>query len=316
MKGGYPDDFRAIMTLHTIFKMPPRVLFGLLIFLLIPGGVAGADMYSDSKRKVLIIGIDGCRPDTLLAANTPNIDYLIQSGLVSYQGLTGDITLSGPGWASMFTGVWRQKHGVRDNSFRGARFSRYPGLFRRIKEHDPEIFTASLVHWAPIKDHIITHADISEFYKSDREVARGARRVLLEEDPDVLFLHFDDVDHAGHSYGYISPSYLGAIERTDEYVGDLLHALQRRETSLQEEWMIILVTDHGGSGRDHGKNTPANRKIFLIINGPGTRGAKIKEKVYIVDVAATVLSYLGIGPRPQWGLDGRNLYHESRTLTY
>ena len=33
------------------------------------------------NKKVLFIGIDGCRSDALEAANTPNIDQLIENGL-------------------------------------------------------------------------------------------------------------------------------------------------------------------------------------------------------------------------------------------
>ena len=34
-----------------------------------------------SSKKVLLIGIDGCRPDVLKIANTPNIDQLINKGI-------------------------------------------------------------------------------------------------------------------------------------------------------------------------------------------------------------------------------------------
>ena len=47
-----------------------------VLFLLISG------IYSQ-ERKVLMIGIDGCRPDALNLANTPNIDSLIDNGAYS-----------------------------------------------------------------------------------------------------------------------------------------------------------------------------------------------------------------------------------------
>ena len=105
---------------------------------------------SDLPRKVLIIGVDGCRPDALKTAQTPVIDRLIKAGAYSPKAQTGDRTSSGPGWSSMLTGVWRSKHGVRDNSFKGARYDRYPHFFKRVKQAIPKAFTASIVHWAPI----------------------------------------------------------------------------------------------------------------------------------------------------------------------
>ena len=38
---------------------------------------------------------------------------------------------------------------------------------------------------------------------------------------DVVFLHFDDVDHAGHAYNYGNdyPKYIDSIEKTDRLIG-------------------------------------------------------------------------------------------------
>ncbi len=81
--------------------------------------------------KVLMIGIDGCRPDALLAADTPCLDRLIDDGALSVQAQTCAVTSSGPSWSSLLTGTWPEKHGVQDNSFEGAQFDRYPHVFVR-----------------------------------------------------------------------------------------------------------------------------------------------------------------------------------------
>jgi len=78
------------------------------------------------QKKVLVIGIDGCRPDALLAARIPHLEKLMKQGSYSYKAQTGDITISGPGWSSLLTGVWRQKHGVQDNKLDGANFDDSP----------------------------------------------------------------------------------------------------------------------------------------------------------------------------------------------
>ena len=36
---------------------------------------------ADLTPKVLLIGIDGCRPDALKSAKTPNIDVIAQAGI-------------------------------------------------------------------------------------------------------------------------------------------------------------------------------------------------------------------------------------------
>ena len=87
-----------------------------------------------TRKKVLLIGIDGCRPDALQAAHTPNLDSLIVGGAVSFVAQTGEHTISGPGWASMLTGVGIGKHGVVDNSFADPHFDTYPHFFYRLNE--------------------------------------------------------------------------------------------------------------------------------------------------------------------------------------
>src|SRR6266446_5697792 len=117
------------------------------------GMISPAEAGEPARNKVLVIGIDGCRPDALLQAKTPHLHALIDAGAYSFEGQTGDVTISGPGWASLLTGVWRDKHGVRTNEFEGANFQDYPSFLHRLKEHQPKALTASIVHWAPINTH-------------------------------------------------------------------------------------------------------------------------------------------------------------------
>jgi len=81
---------------------------------------------SAQDKKLLFIGIDGCRSDALTLAETPNIDELIDKGLYIKDALCsikGHPTVSGPGWSTMLTGVWYDKHGVIDNSFNGSKIN-------------------------------------------------------------------------------------------------------------------------------------------------------------------------------------------------
>ncbi len=63
-----------------------------------------------------------------------HIDALIQNGAVSFQCQflgeryrKNDVTA--PGWSSVLTGVWADKHGVQANSFKVKHFGTYPHLF-------------------------------------------------------------------------------------------------------------------------------------------------------------------------------------------
>ena len=82
-----------------------------------------------NEKKLLLIGIDGCRTDALISASTPNIDKLIEDGVFienAICSINGQPTMSGPGWSTMLTGVWYDKHGVSGNFFRGSKIDKFP----------------------------------------------------------------------------------------------------------------------------------------------------------------------------------------------
>jgi len=231
-----------------------------------------------SQKKVLIIGIDGLRADVLSTANTPNIDRLIANGTYSFDALTQTPTSSGPGWSSMLTGVWADKHKVYDNSFSDPNYAEYPHFFKRIKAKHPNWKTASVVHWGPINNFIVEEADISLNVTSDESVKDVGINVLNEPELAVLFLHFDDVDVAGHSYGFHSniPQYISAVEKIDSYIGQVLSAVEERSIVRGEEWAIVVSTDHGGLGTSHGGASYSERNIFIIVSGEDIPKREIK----------------------------------------
>ena len=167
------------------------------------------------SKKVLIIGIDGCRSDALELANTPTIDNLILNGVYSPDALNDDITISGPGWSAILCGVWSDKHLSVDNSFVGTDYTNYPPLFKRIEEFNSDLNTVSICNWNPINDHIVQNfADYKLNVSSDADVSSEACTYLATNEPDIMFLHFDDIDHAGHSHGF-SPDVSQYITETN-----------------------------------------------------------------------------------------------------
>lgn len=263
---------------------------------------------NDAPRKLLLIGIDGCRADSLLAADTPHIDSVISNGTYSYEGMIrdGQATVSGPGWSSMLMGVWADKHTVYSNDFSTNHYAQYPMFFRRLREVWPDVYAASVVHWSPINSEIVAGAD-EELYGTDAQVGQLGAEALANPDLDVLFLAFDDVDGAGHTYGY-GPGiegYLTAIETTDDYIGLVLAGLYGRPTFYQENWLIILTADHGGIGTSHGGNTLEERTIFLIVSGPDSRKGMLTPAPDLVDTAATALTFLTGGLDCAWDMDGK-----------
>ncbi len=252
---------------YKIIRTNYRVLFIIILATMLCDNASA----QQKAPKVLIIGIDGCRPDALIQASTPHIDALNSTGAFTPIAQTRPVTSSGPGWSNMLTGVWQNKHGVVDNSFNGSHFDLYPHFFDRIKANDPTIYCASVVRWSPIQSEIPKNADIDISITSSDQVVTDEASDLLKNyaDLDVLFVHLDDVDHAGHTYGFspLVPQYIEAIEEKDAQVGQMVDALRSRKNYANEDWLIMVSTDHGGLGTTHGGPSEEERTIFIVVNG-------------------------------------------------
>lgn len=274
------------------------------------------------SRRVLYLGIDGTRFDALQAATTPTLDRLLAAGIHSDTCLIlGDRyrkndTISGPGWSTILTGVWADKHGVNDNSFKGKNYEAFPHFFARIKERQPEARTVSLVTWAPIEDEIVSHADVrrkfgaqaKDYARADAEAAAEAVGQLAVPELVCLFLYQAQVDGAGHAHGFhpTVAEYVAAIEAVDRNLADVLAALEFRPTRAAEDWLVVVTSDHGGRGTNHekGHDVPEILHSFLIVSGDAAARGTFAEPTYLVDAPATVLAHLGIEPEQAWELDG------------
>lgn len=244
-------------------------------------------LYSQDTKKVLIIGIDGVRSDALQTANTPNLDNLISKGVYSHDALNNDITISGPGWSAILCGVWSDKHLVTGNNFTANNYGEYPPIFKYINDYDPNIHTVSICHWAPINNEIIQdHADFKLNVSSDFELMNQASAYLKVNDPDLMFIHFDEVDYAGHAGGFSidNPDYISAIEVVDTQLTMIFSAIESRPEYSSEDWLILVTTDHGGNGTTHGGNTFGEENVFVIASGKNVTPSTIeKDSTYIFD---------------------------------
>lgn len=240
-------------------------------------------------RRALVVGVDGTRADAFEAANTPNLDAAFADGALTMEAstqLTG-ITVSGPGWTSLLTGFEVEDHGVVDNDT----------LLQRTLPTFPELVqdagqpTAVIAHWEGIV-LIVGAENVDAMLPIADDVEVGAGLLSLVEDGDhaLIFAHFDDVDHAGHDSGFSpeNPNYIAAIEGVDSYVGPALEAV-RADTA--HEWMVVLVSDHGGSGTSHGTPDAENRTIPMGVSVVPT----VPTNPNHMDVAVTVMDWFGLG---------------------
>lgn len=275
-----------------------------------PGVAHSSERSADALApKSLVIGMDGASYDRFAAAGLPEVTSLQSQGLTATSNLYAEPmapTLSGPGWSTIGSGVWPDKHKVRDNNFTGAQFGTYPDYLTRIETAKPTLRTEVVATWAPVATTVFGSAVDSRIQGgTDAGTEQAAQTALAGAGPDSLFVHFDDIDHAGHSYGAASPEYAAALRATDTRIRHLVDTVRARPTYGQESWLIVLTADHGHTAAGgHGGNTAPERKTFVIAVGPGITAGSTRSDIKLVDISASVLAHHGIARNPAWGLDG------------
>ena len=96
---------------------------------------------------------------------------------------------------------------------------------------------------------------------SDDNVYENAMDIIGTQMPDLLYIHFHEIDDMGHKYGPESDQYESAITRVDGYLAGIYNA-------LPESTLMIIFADHGmhttNEGGNHGTLTADDLIIPMI----------------------------------------------------
>ncbi|MET8868524.1 alkaline phosphatase family protein [Nonomuraea sp. NPDC004580] len=300
------------------------------------------------NNKVLVVGMDGLRYDRLVALGAPVLTGLMSSGAYGTSKLPygeagtprtespGEVvpkspepveagrviasrTDSGPGWSSIATGVWPDKHGVVDNAFTDPRFLKYPDFLTRAALARPGLATAAFFSWDALAEHgafgpAIGHRFVLDGYTvgwsaADAQVTAAAVRHLADGDPGAVFVYLGDTDEVAHALGPHCPEYAAALHTQDAQLGRLLDTIRARPSYASESWTVLVTTDHGHvDAGGHGGTSDEERTVFVVLNRLGhDLGGRALGAPRLVDVAPTALGALGVPVDPSWNLDGAPL---------
>ncbi len=225
------------------------------------------------NKRVLLIGIDGLRGDAVncsACVATPAISSLVASGAFHGNVRAGGVqsTFSGPGWGTVFTGHWASDHGVTSNDI--SLPLRRPHVFDLIKQSHPTATAAVIGDWPNITQNLRpVHADwVSVNAAKNSQQATDAAKALiaLRHPPTAMFVYYHRVDIHTPSYDPLNATYRNAIAAEDAQIAQLLAALTARPDYAQEDWLVIVTSDHGGTGGGHGGQTDAERRTPLVMS--------------------------------------------------
>jgi arylsulfatase A-like enzyme len=279
----------------------------ILVFFLAAGPVfsqqAALRSAASPDKHVIVVSMDGMRPDVLLRAKVPNIRDLALHGAFTFWAESTDLAITLPTHVSMFTGVTPTRHKVLWNDDRDVDPSMLavPTLFELAKKAG---YSSAMVigkHKLGIMAKPGTVDWLNAPAKKSKPdavtVATAAAQILRQHRPGVLFVHFPDPDAVGHSTGWGTAEQVAVADRADQGVGILVAALG--EARLSEKTLLIVTADHGGSGKSHGAKVPFSHYVPWIAVGPGVREnydltLEPKLAVHVEDVFATALNFLGV----------------------
>jgi len=328
-----------------------RLLFFLGVLFLIPIVAYGNERTANGAfPNVLIVSIDTLRADHVSAygysrSTTPNLDALISDGVRFDRARTIE-PLTGPALVSMLTSVHPQDHGASRNGLRMR--SGLASLPKALQANGYQT-VAYVGNWT-LRDKLSGLAEHFESYdevltrnrwwglvrrEADAEDLTDSAIERLEEyngrpsvHPFFMWVHYvephapyrlhrDYLEQLGlSSTGNQSPEnrYDTEIAFVDASIGRLLDYMS--DTKLNEDTIIVFVSDHGESLGEHGywghgRNLyEPTLRIPMSITWKGhIRPGSIEAPSLIIDLAPTVLGLLDEeGPSTFEGFDWTGVF--------
>lgn len=248
--------------------------------------------------RLLFIGLDGVRADAFEQAETPAFDLLRENGSWTIAGTTQLTTAtdSSAGWTALITGVDSTFSGVTDNESLGSRDWTYASFGKLLVDlADADLVLAA--HWFPFA-YSIFEPEFGEFSSvgDDDEVTDSLAAAIASGEGDVFVLHLDDVDHAGHATGFSTDNadYMAAVVAQDARTQRLIDAINARPGVDDEDWLVMVVTDHGGDAEGHGNMNAECQTIPFIFAGGARARQQWTETVSQLDVVPTILEHFSV----------------------
>jgi hypothetical protein len=253
----------------------------------------GAALGQPATRRVVFVLIDALRADT--AANPavmPVLDQLRQQG-VAATGHSRPPSFSEPGYAVLLTGAWPE---LSDGPAVNLDYEDIPAFTQDnlfSAAHRAGLKTAvSGYYWFEklIPQSAVDHSFYTpgEDRTADRAVVDAALPWLADPDIQLVLIHIDQVDYAGHHEGGpLAPAWNAAARRTDDLLAEIVAQLDLSQDTL------LVTSDHGQiDAGGHGGDDPVTLVEPFVLAGAGVKPGSYGD-VQMVDIAPTLATLLG-----------------------
>lgn len=318
--------------------------FYILCILLLAAGCAQQQSKDESKvRKAVYVIIDGVTAEMIERLQPPAIEEIASEGTFGKCFTGGTVgrydqtpTISAIGYTNILTATWANKHNVWGNDNLSPNYN-YWTIFRIAKEQDREVTTGLFSSWQDNRtvllgegkpetgnleiDYVCDGYDLDyeafpnkehdlRIFDIDEHVSKMAAECIRENAPDLSWVYLWYTDDAGHIFG-AGETLDDFILLADRQVARIWEAVKYREANFNEEWMVVITTDHGReyNGFHHGEQSYSERSCWISTN------VKANERLTggsgaIIDINPSICRFMGFEV-PQdvlWEQDGVSFY--------
>lgn len=258
------------------------------------------------SRNVIVVSVDGLRPDAIQTYDAPTLQRLMREGSYTLSASTIHPSKTLPSHTSMLTGQPPERHGVLWNNVATADSDsiELPNIFSVARAHGYSTAAFfSKAKFQPLQrvgtlDYSQAPGGLFGKWSSERTVSDVAK-YLAGAQPNVLFVHFTDPDAAGHRAGWMTPEYGRAVLEADRALARLVSVAE--QAYGPGNFSLIVTADHGGHDSNHGSDDPRDVTIPWIAWGKGVKpGTLVQSEIRTMDTASTVLWLLGLTPPTDW----------------
>ncbi len=250
------------------------------------------------QNKVILISIDGMRPDGLKTCGNPYVKELERICAYTYYARSMTPSVTFPCHFSMTHSVTPQRHGILTNIY-VPQVRPVMGIFEKIRNAGG--VSAMFYGWEHLRDiaspgtlKFSTYINAYMKESCDTVLTDEAMRVIGENKPDFAFLYMVETDEkGGHDNGWMSEEYLRRISIAIDNV-------KRVVDKFGEEYSIVIMSDHGGHDRSHGSELPEDMTIPLFFCGKEFNAGEITRQLSLLDIAPTIAKIMGIDPEMEW----------------
>ena len=251
-----------------------------------------------NRNKVILISVDGMRPDGFLACGNPYIEYMMASAYYTLDGQTVLPSVTLPCHMSLFHSVTPQRHGITTNLYLPMARP-INGLFEQVKNAGK--VSAMYYGWDPLRDVArpasLKFAEYINAYteeSSDTALTDSALARIHKSKPDFVFLYMVETDEkGGHDSGWMTEEYLRRISLAVDNI-------KRVIAECGDEYTIVVTADHGGHDRMHGTDMPEDTTIPMFYFGKQFEAGKRFFGGSILDIAPTIAKIMDVAPADEW----------------